>query len=70
MKLSNKKCDLGHWMEPNILNTNSIWADEPAFRFWWQCEVCEQKKTMLRLAQLEKQRAKKVIQKSDTKVTK
>jgi hypothetical protein len=70
MKLSNKKCDLGHWMEPRIENTNSIWADEPEFHFWWQCEVCEQKKAMLQLAQLEKQRAKKVRQKSDMQVKK
>jgi hypothetical protein len=70
MKLKNKKCDLGHWMEPRIENTNSIWADEPEFHFWWQCETCECQKALAYLAEKEKERAKKVRQKSDMQVKK
>jgi hypothetical protein len=69
MKLKNKQCELGHWMEPRVINHCSPW-DTPNIHLWWECDRCETKKAMEQLAKWADDRAKKVIQKSDTKVTK
>jgi hypothetical protein len=75
-KLPNHQCDCGRYMEIHIQNARSIW-ETPENYLWWQCDFCDyeaSKKIIAEkekaLAQMQKARTKKVIQKSDTKVKK
>lgn len=75
-KLPNHQCDCGRYMEIHIQNVRSGW-DIPENYLWWQCDFCDYEASMKAceeskkaLAQIKKTRTKKVIQKSDTKVSK
>ena len=75
-KLQNHQCECGRYMDVHIQNQRSRW-DTPENYLWWECDYCtyeaskkaaaEKEKA---IAQMQKARTKKVIQKSDTKVKK
>ena len=75
-KLQNHQCDCGRYMDVHIQNNRSHW-ETPENYLWFECDYCfietwkkadaEHEKA---IAQMQKARTKKVIQKSDTKVKK
>ena len=69
-KLKNRQCEQGHWIEPRVNFHHTRDMELPWLYLTWDCEHCFNIEGLKRLAEIEKARTKKVIQKSDTKVKK
>lgn len=69
-KLKNRLCEHGHWIEPRVNFYHGVNQKLPCLFLTWDCENCLNIEAKKRLAQSERTRTKKVIQKSDTKVNK
>ena len=70
MIIKSKLCDdCGFYVTPKLQDARCF-GKENQWLVYFQCDHCENEKALKQLAQWANDRAKKVIQKSDTKVSK
>jgi len=70
MIIKSKLCnDCGFYVRPELQDARCF-GKENEFLVYFKCDNCENTKALKQLAQWADDRAKKVIQKSDTKVRK